>query len=498
MYVYLDKNGTVKEIINDEALRQASSNANTIYVYYEAYKENDISSVLAVYELPDGTILDESEVATSTVAGEVPYSAERDLKYFKYYTDYAFYEFEVSDEALAQNGTVRLTLRMVSQSSESIRSMGLITFDVSLSVMKADFGISVSQYNYLVKQWMSSAEGDYLPLDGSKPMQGDLNMLSYFIKLNGLYLKNEDGVLTFNGKPLAKKEEVVTLSGAETITGNKNISGAHLHFQGTKANTYIDVEDEGSEFKTTIRSSNVSVQEEGYSTNIALAINENTETPFLEIVKEGKSTLYEQNKIEFGNYTLSLPSKSGTLATIADIPTDYATPSYVDGKLSGYQPLDTYLTSIASTLGKETTSGYLYFDYYSGKYHVAIEEKETLYNATAVIDFQMIINDVNYVASCSVSFVTQNNDYNGQSITPLTLSKIIGYNGGFVNITGMFYNKNTLDMAGMIVNGYWRTSDYALMLNTLSSIGVIVLPAEASETAYVNNINIKVYYTEVI
>ena len=496
MYVYLDKNGTVKEIVNDEALRQASSNANTMYVYYEAYKENDISSVLAAYELPDGTVLDESEVATSTVVGEVPYSAERDLKYFKYYTDYPFYVFDVSDEALAQNGTVRLTLRMVSQSSESIRSMGLITFDVSLSVMKSDFGISVSQYNYLIKQWMGSAEGDYLPLDGSKPMQGDLNMLSYFIKLNGLYLKNEDGTLTFNGKPLAKKEEVVTLSGTETITGSKSISDAHIHLQGKTANTYVNVEDEGSDFVTTVRPASVSVQEEGYSTEIAMAIN-SADNPFLEIVKEGKSTLYEQDKIEFGNYTLSLPSKSGMLAVVSDIPTDYATTSYVDGKLSEYQPLDTNLTSIANTLKSGSASGYLYFNYYGGKYHAEMEGKETLYNATAVIDFQFTINGTAYVATCSVPFVSKTKEWESQAITPSILAKQLN-NNGFLSVSGMFYNKNTLDFGGVFANGYFRSSDYALMLNTFTSFGVIVLPADGNDTDYVNSINIHVYYAEVL
>lgn len=496
MYVYLDKNGTVKEIVNDEALRQASSNANTIYVYYEAYKENDISSVLAMYELPDGTILDESEVATSTIVGEIPYSAERDLKCFKYYTDYNFFVFDVSDEALSQNGTVRLTLRMVSQSSESIRSMGLITFDVSLSVMKADFGISVSQYNYLIKQWMGSAEGDYLPLDGSKPMQGDLNMLSYFIKLNGLYLKNEDGVLTFNGKPLAKKEEVVTLSGSETITGDKNISGAKFHFQGTNATTYIDVEDDGSDYKTTVRPSSVSVQEEGYSTEIAMAID-SADNPFLEILKEGKSTLYEQDRIVFGNYTLALPSKSGTLATVSDIPTDYITASYVDDKLKGYQPLDTNLTNIASTLKNGTTSGYLYFYYDGGRYRIDIDQKETLYNATAVIDFQFTINGTAYVASCSVPFVSKNKDWENQTITPSVLAKQLS-NNGFISVNGMFYDKNTLDFGGVFANGYFRSSDYALMLNTFTSFGVIVLSADGTDTDYVSSIGIRVYYAEAL
>ena len=66
MYIYLDKQGVVKEIINDEALRQSASNVNEIYVYYDGLQEADIGSVLATYGLPDGTITDEIQVATQT------------------------------------------------------------------------------------------------------------------------------------------------------------------------------------------------------------------------------------------------------------------------------------------------------------------------------------------------------------------------------------------------------------------------------------------------
>ena len=128
MYIYLDKQGVVKEIINDEALRQSASNVNEIYVYYEGLQEDDIGSVLATYGLPDGTITDEMQVATRTQESEIPYNAERDLKYFQYYKAYAFYHFAIADLALSQEGVVRLMVRLAQKDGEYIKVAGLICF----------------------------------------------------------------------------------------------------------------------------------------------------------------------------------------------------------------------------------------------------------------------------------------------------------------------------------------------------------------------------------
>ena len=153
MYIYLDKQGVVKEIINDEALRQSASNVNEIYVYYDGLKEADIGSVLATYGLPDGTITDEMEVATRTEESEIPYNAERDLKFFQYYKAYPFYHFAIADLALSQEGVVRLMIRLAQKDGEYIKVAGLVCFDVEGELVKEDHGVSLGQYNYLVKAW---------------------------------------------------------------------------------------------------------------------------------------------------------------------------------------------------------------------------------------------------------------------------------------------------------------------------------------------------------
>lgn len=143
MYIYLDKQGVVKEIINDEALRQNASNVNEIYVYYDGLQESDIGSVLATYGLPDGTITDEMQVATQTQESEIPYNAERDLKYFQYYKAYAFYHFAIADLALSQEGVVRLMIRLAQKTANTSRLRVLF-----VSMWKANWSKKTTGYRW--------------------------------------------------------------------------------------------------------------------------------------------------------------------------------------------------------------------------------------------------------------------------------------------------------------------------------------------------------------
>ena len=230
MYIYLDKQGVVKEIINDEALRQSASNVNEIYVYYEGLQENDIGSVLATYGLPDGTITDEMQVATQTQESEIPYDAERDLKCFQYYKAYPFYHFAIADLALSQEGIVRLMVRLAQKDGEYIKVAGLICFDVEGELVKEDHGVSLAQYNYLVKAWYETKE--CLPLDGSKAMQGNIDMGAHNVLLNGKTLKDNNGALNYNGSDLAKQSDTSSLqSQIDTINATQNV----VDIVGTKA-----------------------------------------------------------------------------------------------------------------------------------------------------------------------------------------------------------------------------------------------------------------------
>lgn len=79
------------------------------------------------------------------------------MKYFEYFKEYPFYTFKIADEALAQDGVVKATLRFVDESKTYIKVIGLLAFNVEAEVTQSDYGITLSQYNYLVKTWLEQS-----------------------------------------------------------------------------------------------------------------------------------------------------------------------------------------------------------------------------------------------------------------------------------------------------------------------------------------------------
>lgn len=158
MFAYFDKNGTLREIINDEAIRQGNMNAdslpayvNAIYAYFEGQDGSNVVSCWAVFMKPDGSLTDEKQY-TETATEQIPYDRKRELKYFKYFTDYEFHVVPMPNEILAQSGTCAATIRLVMETGgeKSILALGKIPFVVEDEVVKADHLITQSQYNYLV------------------------------------------------------------------------------------------------------------------------------------------------------------------------------------------------------------------------------------------------------------------------------------------------------------------------------------------------------------
>lgn len=158
MFVYFDKTGTLREIINDEAIRQGNMNAddlpayvNAIYAYFEGQDGSDVTSCWAVFAKPDGSLTNElpySETATK----QIPYDRKRPLKYFKYFKGYEFRVVPLPNEILAESGTCAATIRLVLSTGgkKSLLALGKIPFVVEKEVVKSDNLITQSQYNYLI------------------------------------------------------------------------------------------------------------------------------------------------------------------------------------------------------------------------------------------------------------------------------------------------------------------------------------------------------------
>ena len=131
MYLYFNSKGVLEEVVNDIPTRKDSSNVNHIYVYIDgvAYNEDDkyyplpdsIESLSTRYKLPDGTITPVALVQ-GKVQQSIPYDKHRDLKCFKDFYNYEFFDIELPSgvnedgsqsevpNVLGQSGLVALTI----------------------------------------------------------------------------------------------------------------------------------------------------------------------------------------------------------------------------------------------------------------------------------------------------------------------------------------------------------------------------------------------------
>jgi len=162
MYLYYDRNGTLKEQINDDVLRGGNENINKIYVYWEDVGTTNWSiwaryvSESKVYYPSSSTYQTSSTSETKTI----PYSSKRDLKFFKYYTNYKFYVLDIPSNVLGwgsgssshyENGVSAMCSLWFSDGT-NIYTMSNISFNIERTTLSVaeDENINVAQWNMLL------------------------------------------------------------------------------------------------------------------------------------------------------------------------------------------------------------------------------------------------------------------------------------------------------------------------------------------------------------
>lgn len=164
MYLYFNREGVLKEIVNDKALRQGSQDYNDIYIYVEDLDSELVDSVWFKFVCQNGEVmLPEVQLpSTALVSDEIPYNNRRDLKFFEYKKPYLFYKIPTTFEAdqiynaLDYAGIVTLAVRF-NTSDETIK-IGLVVFNVEESnegtqEIQSEEWISLAQWNYLLQQF---------------------------------------------------------------------------------------------------------------------------------------------------------------------------------------------------------------------------------------------------------------------------------------------------------------------------------------------------------
>lgn len=178
MYLYFDRLGVLKEIINDEALRQGNYNVNKLYIYCE---RNDIVRLDVSYLLPSSLVVGPTSF-NETETAEIPYDKKRDLYYFEYHKEYNFIVVDLEADIngngpLDQAGLVHCSISAVLTSG--ILTLGAVNFMVELDSVYNQYYVaqqeymSLSDYRYLESIVRLSNFENYQPLYSVTPTAWD-------------------------------------------------------------------------------------------------------------------------------------------------------------------------------------------------------------------------------------------------------------------------------------------------------------------------------------
>lgn len=266
MYLYFDRLGVLKEIINDEALRQGNYNVNKLYIYCE---RNDIVRLNVSYLLPSSLVVGPTSF-NETETTEIPYDKKRDLYYFEYHKEYTFIVVDLEADIngngpLDQAGLVHCSISAVLTSG--ILTLGAVNFMVELDSVYNQYYVaqqeymSLSDYRYLEYLVKLSNFENYQPLYSITPTAWDTEPIQAstkpvtsggiynFIVLN--YLDERDSRATFVPFSSANKNaehdftlddsylslSYTNLSTSKTATiklsgSGVDITGGYLKFNG--------------------------------------------------------------------------------------------------------------------------------------------------------------------------------------------------------------------------------------------------------------------------
>jgi hypothetical protein len=266
MYLYFDRLGVLKEIINDEALRQGNYNVNKLYIYCE---RDDIERLDVSYLLPSSLVVGPTSF-NETETAEIPYDKKRDLYYFEYHKEYTFIVVDLEADIngngpLDQAGLVHCSISAVLTSG--ILTLGAVNFMVELDSVYNQYYVaqqeymSLSDYRYLEHLVELSNFENYQPLYSITPTAWDTEPIQdstkpvtsggiyNFIVLN--YLDERDSRATFVPFSSANKNaehdftlddsylslSYTNLSTSKTATiklsgSGVDITGGYLKFNG--------------------------------------------------------------------------------------------------------------------------------------------------------------------------------------------------------------------------------------------------------------------------
>lgn len=217
IFVYFDKNGIVKEIINDNSTRVGNSNSDRIYFHFE--NEIRFDGVYCILQRPDESLSNEVSIIENREKRDIPYSKNRDLKYFENYKEYNFYYYELTSDDTKEDGLCLATIRSVI--GQQTYAKGLVTFNIQKNVIKEDNNITQSQFDYLLKfvsSFLTKTEADnrYVNVEGDDTIKGVL-----YTEANTPYLIGKKGMVGLR----AYMPNTTTMAGQYAVSYWKDNNG---------------------------------------------------------------------------------------------------------------------------------------------------------------------------------------------------------------------------------------------------------------------------------
>lgn len=150
IFVYFDKNGVIKEVVNDTKTRVGNVESDKILCYFDGIEYDEIFCLM---QYPNGDYSNEVSIFDEITEMEIPYDKKRDLKYFQNYKTYKFYTYTLEANATQTSGLAKVTIRGFVNSE--VYAQGMLTFHVQENLIKEDHNIKQSQYDYLLIEFSS-------------------------------------------------------------------------------------------------------------------------------------------------------------------------------------------------------------------------------------------------------------------------------------------------------------------------------------------------------
>lgn len=266
MLVYFGRDGTLKEMVSSFTLSNGDtaykniqgSSVNYIYCYYEGRDPETINENSAhITFQKDGEAIVPSDIAPVAVGDwSIDFDRKQDLRYFEYEKPYRFVKFAVPNTVLATDGLASATSRLVIE--RNIYSYGLITFNVSKSVVLKDSYITQSQYDYLVS---IVAKGTSNAGDG---------------------LLKEDNVFKVDWTKVAKKERLDSMA-IVVDTNTQKITKLTTDLENAKKVIPTDIAYRNG---FTLMHDSEEITKQGYKVGLGLGLSYNSTDNTIEVVQD--------------------------------------------------------------------------------------------------------------------------------------------------------------------------------------------------------------------